>query len=109
MRSRMLFAPLLLGTLLLSAPLAVAVAADLETGKSLYREKCRDCHGSRGQQRALGKSRMLNRLETDAIIAKLREVQEAGNPSTPADIAKSDLSDDEIQSLGIFIQSLKRR
>ncbi len=107
MRSRMLFVPCLLGALLLSAPLAFS--ADLESGKSLYREKCRDCHGSRGQQRALGKSKMLNRLETDSIIAKLREVQEAGNPGTPADVAKSDLGEEEIRSLGIFIQSLKRR
>ncbi len=101
----MLFAPLLLGALVLSAPLA---ATDLETGKSLYREKCRDCHGSRGQSRALGKSKVLNRLETDEILAKLRAVQE-GKAEEPPDVAKSDLSEDDIQFLGIYIRSLKRR
>ena len=107
----MLFAPLLLGALLFAAPLAAREASTevLETGKSLYREKCRDCHGSRAQQRALGKSKVLNRLKTDEIIAKLREVRDAGNAETPADIAKSDLGEDDIQSLGIYIQSLKRR
>jgi|GEM_PF-718882 len=113
MGSRMLLAaPLLFAAMVLSAPLAadeVPSAEALALGKSLYREKCRDCHGSRANLKALGQSERLNTLETDAIIAKLRAVQAEANPSTPPDIAKSGLSEDEIQALGIYIHSLQRK
>lgn len=112
MRSRTFFAPVLLGALLFALPLLAEDAPSSDAmalGKSLYAEKCRDCHGRRAHRRALGKSKVLNTLETDEIIVKLREVQENRNPTTPQDIAKKGLGEDDIRSLDIYVRSFKRR
>jgi len=73
-----------------------ASAAD---GQGLYEERCAECHGTHGQDKALGQSKILNRLDTAGIDAKLRANQKS--PASPAmkDKMKSGLADDEIQAL----------
>jgi cytochrome c553 len=105
-----------LPTLLLILPLAFVQNAPARadetqaaTGKAIYAERCEQCHGRRANQRALGVSKILIRVPDAEIVAKLREHQD--DPPAPdaamKDKMKSGLAEGDIESLRLYIDSLR--
>jgi cytochrome c553 len=93
------------------APNAPARADETQaaTGKAIYAERCEQCHGRRATQRALGVSKILIRVPDAEIVAKLRAHQD-GPPAPDAamkDKMKSGLAEGDIESLRLYIDSLR--
>ena len=99
-----------LAVVLASGPAVAGDAgtADLEArGEALYAERCRECHGRRGEKKALRRSKVLNRLDRSEIVAKLRDFQTARQAKEMKDRMKGGLSDDDIRSLVTYVLTLR--
>ncbi|MCB9959733.1 MAG: c-type cytochrome [Rhodospirillaceae bacterium] len=79
----------------------------IEQGRDLFRGSCRDCHGSRADQSALGQSRIVAELEAEEIVAALAEIRDYGDLSSMQNRIKSALSDDDIRALAAYIATLQ--
>ena len=81
----------------------------ISRGEDLYLERCTDCHGNNGERRALGRSRLLNRLPRTAIVNKLRQYQKAQRIRGMKDKMKSGLVENDIESLAAYIRLFERQ
>ncbi len=79
-----------------------------EAGRPLYAERCESCHGTRGQERAMGRSKPIARLTSEEISAKLRKHQNAAVGSAMKDKMKSGLSSNNIRVLSDYIATFGR-
>lgn len=98
-----------------------ALAADIEKGKAVYAQRCAMCHGEKGAGDGVAaagfpegqKPRNLagggNKYATDD--AKLREVIKKGGAAVGLSAlmpAQSDIKDEDLNSLVVFVNSLKK-
>ncbi|MGC7559180.1 c-type cytochrome [Pasteurella sp. PK-2025] len=94
-------------TLLLVALGILSTAhADVEHGKKLFKQSCAFCHGDRGEKPALNQSKILTQLSTSEIVEALK-VRKDGQIIGAGNAAKSRLSEEDMQSIAEFIQTLK--
>ncbi|SJZ70392.1 c-type cytochrome [Consotaella salsifontis] len=75
-----------------------------EDGAELFRSTCADCHGAKGDQRALGQSRPIATLDAATITETL--IARRAAPRTMQDRVKAALTDDEVKALADYVSSL---
>jgi len=98
-----------------------AQAADLAKGKTLYSQRCSTCHGEKGagdgpialslpaEQKPRNLQEGKNKFATDDD--KFRQLIKKGGAAVGLNVlmpAQSDLKDDDIDSLLLFVHSLKK-
>jgi mono/diheme cytochrome c family protein len=98
-----------------------AEAADLAKGKTLYSQRCSTCHGEKGagdgpialslpaEQKPRNLQEGKNKFATDDD--KFRQLIKKGGAAVGLNVlmpAQSDLKDDDIDSLLLFVHSLKK-
>ncbi|MDO5055417.1 c-type cytochrome [Pasteurella oralis] len=76
-----------------------------ERGKQLFKP-CSFCHGNNAEKSALNQSRPLKNLAADEIVNALKARKE-GQVVGAGNAAKSRLSDEDMQSIAKFIETLK--
>lgn len=96
-------------------------AADLAKGKTLYTQRCATCHGEKGagdgpialslppEQKPRNLQEGKNKFATDDD--KFRELMKKGGAAVGLNMlmpAQSDLSADDVDSLILFVHSLKK-
>ena len=82
------------------------MAAD---GAELYK-KCAACHGSAGEKKALGKSRVIGELSKEELVTALKGYKEGSYGSSMKALMKGQvakLNDEQINSLASYIASFK--
>ena len=85
---------------------SIILAAD---GADLYK-KCSGCHGTIGEKKALGKSKVINELSKDDLVSFLKGYKDDSYGGPMKALMKSkvaNLSDEDIEALSIHISSLK--
>ncbi len=79
-------------------------------GQALYEQQCANCHGQKGEIRALGKSRKLLELNSDALVESIKSYQRGDrNNVVMGKLMQSrvkDLKEDEIIALAGYVASL---
>ena len=93
---------------LLAAVLAVSLNAQAasEQGEKLFKQTCATCHGKQGEKMAMGQSAIIQQLTEQEIIEALQE-RRAGKVTGAGNKAKARLTDQDMQNLADFLQSLK--
>lgn len=101
--------PAVVFTVVLWSVASPSFSAMTAGGQSIYEEKCRECHGGRGEKAALGRSRPLAVLAEGDILGRLKDAQ--GRPAGPQmkDRMKNGLADADIHALAAYIRSLGGR
>ncbi len=92
-------------------PLLLMLAGDVlaaQNVKSLYQRNCASCHGRYGEKPALNKARALITLNEGQITEALTE-RRAGKIQGAGSQPKKRLTDEDIQQLAAYIQTLKTR
>lgn len=89
-----------------TAVVAEEPVGDAEWGGELYAQNCRSCHGMRGQNRALGRSRPLNTLLASEVLDHLLPYLLPHDGRGMQDRIKSSLSEQDISDLAAFIATL---
>ena len=94
---------IILGLTLISS---MMLAAD---GAALY-SKCAGCHGSQGEKKALGKSKVINEMNKDDLVTALNGYKDGsyGGPMKglmKGQVAK--LSPEEVEALALHITTMK--
>lgn len=87
----------------MSTPAQAEVSA--ERGKQLFKP-CSFCHGNQAEKSALNQSRPLKSLTADEIVKGLTARKE-GQIVGAGNAAKSRLSEEDMQSIAAFIETLK--
>ncbi|MGC6406317.1 c-type cytochrome [Bisgaard Taxon 45] len=90
--------------LLVLSPLTQANVS-VERGQQLFKP-CSFCHGNQAEKSALNQSRPLKDLPADEIIKGLKARKE-GQIIGAGNAAKSRLSEEDMQSIAKFIETLK--
>lgn len=86
------------------------LSSNLLASEALYKP-CVSCHGSQGEKRALGKSKMIAHLSKEEIVTALEGYKNNlyGGPFKKImQEHTSSLSQNDIQSLSEYIHSFKR-
>lgn len=91
---------------LLLCSVGIAQATEIERGKKLFRQSCSFCHGNQAEKSALNQSRPLFELNVTEIVESLKK-RKAGEVVGAGNAAKSRLSEEDMQSIAEFIQTLK--
>ncbi len=81
-------------------------APDAEWGQEVYTENCRNCHGPRGQAKALGRSRPLRELTTEEVVEHLLSYQLPHDGHSMQDRIKSSLGEQDIHDVAAYIATL---
>ncbi|MGQ0286225.1 c-type cytochrome [Pasteurellaceae bacterium 22721_9_1] len=81
---------------------------DMKQGERTFRQMCSTCHGRQGERSALGQSAIINKLPADEIVTALQarkkgEIMGAGNS------AKARLSDQDMQNIATYLESLAQK
>jgi mono/diheme cytochrome c family protein len=110
-----------LATAAIFAATPVSQAADLAKGKTLYTQRCSTCHGDKGagdgpialslppEQKPRNLQEGKNKFATDDD--KFRELMKKGGAAVGLNMlmpAQSDLNADDVDSLLLFVHSLKK-
>ena len=96
---------ILLSVLLAAMAHASWAAAD---GAQKYSQSCADCHGRKADRAAFGKAPPLISLPRDQLVAGLTDRRDGKIETRGAEQrAKTTLSDEDIQGLADYIQTLK--
>lgn len=96
-----------------TAILTLMVASTMmmaSSGADLY-NKCASCHGSMGEKKALGKSKVINEMTKDEIVIALQGYKDGSYGAAMKGLMKgqvSKLTDDDISSLASYIASVKK-
>ncbi|WP_213989785.1 c-type cytochrome [Sodalis sp. dw_96] len=91
--------------LLCCVALPVFAAAD---GAQKYNQTCADCHGRKADRQAFGKAPPLISLSRDQLISGLTDRRDGKIETSGAEHqAKTTLTDQDIQGLADYIQTLK--
>ncbi|WP_281772659.1 c-type cytochrome [Haemophilus parahaemolyticus] len=80
---------------------------DIIPAGKLYRRSCATCHGKTAEKSAIGKSKVVNQLNSAEIAEALIE-RKNGKVNGGGNTAKRRLSDKEIKVLSEYLPSLKR-
>lgn len=80
--------------------------ADIANGEKLFKLSCATCHGKQGEKQAFNQSAVINQLDRETIITALQD-RKAGKIEGAGNSVKKRLSEQEIQALAEFIQTLK--
>jgi len=92
--------------LTLLAMSTMIMAAD---GAALYK-KCASCHGSQGEKKALGKSKVINEFSKENLVSALKGYKDGSYGGSMKALMKgqvSGLSSDDIDALSTHISTLK--
>lgn len=79
-------------------------------GADLY-TKCASCHGSMGEKKALGKSKVINEMSEEEIVIALKGYKDGSYGGAMKGLMKgqvSKLTDDDISTLAAHIASVKQ-
>ena len=96
-----------------TAILTLMVASTMmmaSSGADLY-NKCASCHGSMGEKKALGKSKVINTMTKDDLVAALSGYKDGSYGGAMKGLMKgqvSTLTDTDIQALSAHIANLKK-
>ena len=92
---------------LLASFVTGAQSGALDQGAQLYADRCANCHGERGEKKALGRSRKL----TDMTAAEIEETLQPYQLGLPAknmkERMKSGLTDEQIEALAAYATQRK--
>lgn len=80
---------------------------DVIQAEKLYRRSCATCHGKVADKPALGKSRIINQMNSDEIVISLTD-RKNGKVEGAGNMAKQRLSDEDIKVLSEYLPSLKK-
>ena len=86
------------------------IASDVEIGKEKFNSTCVACHGSNGERKALGISKIIANISDAGVIEKLlKDIRDNGKESgrnmAMVNIA-SGLSNEDIENLSAYISTL---
>lgn len=96
-----------------TAILTLMVASTMmmaSTGADLYK-KCASCHGSMGEKKALGKSKVINTMSEEEIVTALNGYKDGSYGASMKSLMKgqvSKLTDTDIQTLSAHIAGLSK-
>jgi cytochrome c553 len=96
-----------------TAILTLMVASTMmmaSSGAGLY-SKCASCHGSMGEKKALGKSKVINAMSEEEIAIALKGYKDGSYGGPMKGLMKgqvSKLTDDDISTLAAHITNLKK-
>jgi cytochrome c553 len=79
-------------------------------GADLY-SKCASCHGSVGEKKALGKSKVINEMTKEGLVIALKGYKDGSYGGAMKGLMKgqvSKLTDDDISTLAAHITDLKK-
>ncbi|OOF50844.1 cytochrome C biogenesis protein CcsB [Rodentibacter trehalosifermentans] len=79
---------------------------DFTKAEKIYKRSCATCHGKKGEKPAMGESKIINQLKTEAISTALWERQK-GKVIGAGNSAKQRLTEKEIKILAEFVPTLK--
>lgn len=79
---------------------------DAIKAEKLYRRSCATCHGKTADKPALGKSKIINQMNSEEISVALTE-RKNGKVEGAGNTAKQRLSDEDIKTLSEFISKQK--
>ena len=80
------------------------------TGAELY-SKCASCHGSMGEKKALGKSKVINEMSEDELVTAINGYKDGSYGASMKALMKGQvaaLKADEVKVLAAHIASLKK-
>ena len=77
---------------------------DFVQAEKLYRRACATCHGKSAEKPAMGKSKIVNQLSQEEILAALTE----GKINGGGNAAKQRLSDEEIKAISEWLSQLNK-
>lgn len=95
----------------LTLPLAILCSTVSAYGQEIngfYQKNCASCHGRSGEKTALSKARKLTTLDEAEIVEALKTRRD-GKVKGAGNIVKKRLSDEDIQQLAKYIQTLDKR
>jgi cytochrome c553 len=96
-----------------TAILTLMVASTMmmaSNGADLY-SKCASCHGSMGEKKALGKSKVINTMTEEEIVIALKGYKDGSYGGAMKGLMKgqvSKLADNDISTLAAHITNLKK-
>jgi len=96
-----------------TAILTLMVASTMmmaSSGADLY-TKCASCHGSIGEKKALGKSKVINEMSKQDLVIALKGYKDGSYGGAMKGLMKgqvSKLTDDDISTLAAHITDLKK-
>ncbi|GKX58001.1 c-type cytochrome [Leminorella grimontii] len=76
--------------------------------KGFYQKNCASCHGRNGEKTALNKARKLETLDEAQVIQAL-QTRRDGKVKGAGNMVKKRLSDENIQQLAEYVQTLSDR
>ncbi|NBI12937.1 c-type cytochrome [[Haemophilus] felis] len=94
------------GALLLLCSVSIAQGTDIQRGNKIFKQSCSFCHGNKAEKSALNQSRPLSQMSVEELVAELKKRKE-GEVIGAGNAAKSRLSEEDMQSVAEFIQTLK--
>ncbi|QWA09445.1 c-type cytochrome [Sodalis ligni] len=87
---------------------AAAPAFSAVDGALKYSQSCADCHGRKADRQAFGKAPPLISLSRDQLVSGLTDRRDGKIETSGAEHqAKTTLTDEDIQGLADYIQTLK--
>ena len=91
----------------LSAVSAVQAEGDIEHGKKIFNRSCALCHGKQAEKSAMGQSQIINTFSQEKIVSSLQD-RKSGKNYGAGNHVKEGLSDQDMQDVASYIQTLKQ-
>ena len=96
-------------TKILLALTLISTAVMATDGASLYK-KCASCHGSLGEKKALGKSKVINEMTQENLVAALKGYKDGSYGASMKALMKgqvASLQNEDIDALAQYISAMK--
>ena len=97
-------------TKILLALTLISTAAMATDGAGLYK-KCASCHGSSGEKKALGKSKVINEMTQVNLVSALKGYQDGSYGASMKALMKGQvakLNNEDIDALAQYISTMKK-
>ena len=97
-------------TKILLALTLMSTAAIATDGASLYKQ-CASCHGSLGEKKALGKSKVINEMTKESLASALKGYQDGSYGASMKALMKGQvakLNNEDIDALAQYISTMKQ-
>ena len=91
----------------LSAVSAVQAEGNIEHGKKIFNRSCALCHGKQAEKSAMGQSQIINTFSQEKIVSSLQD-RKSGKSYGAGNHVKEGLSDQDMQDVASYIQTLKQ-
>ncbi|TCP92201.1 cytochrome c553 [Cricetibacter osteomyelitidis] len=82
-----------------------ADTADSDKGQHLFKRSCATCHGRQGEKSAMNQSAVIQKMKKDEIITAL-QARKSGEIDGAGNMAKSRLSEQDMQHIAEYVESL---